>query len=157
MVHSFLNYFLPEDEYKRIRIVYFMAEAAFLLIGILLLFFFLNHYWLKWNLPDGSFVAFMVPMIMVVYTYTRYVFSGIEFTDIATRKDYRRQSRITLKRSLTLGLIYFVVSFIFKGIPSNWVEAIDIIGPAILVIVFYYIYDYISLKRSFKKNKELDD
>lgn len=38
MVQSFLNYLLPKDVYKRTRILYFMAEIAFFIVAILLIF-----------------------------------------------------------------------------------------------------------------------
>lgn len=157
MVRSFLNYLLPEDEYKRIRMVYFMAEAAFLIIVILLFFSFLNHYWLNWELSEGSFITFIIPMITIIYTYIRYILSGIEHTDIANKKGYKEQRRVILKRALSFGLIFFVGSLAFYGIPSDWVEAMNIIGPAIFSIIFYYIFDFTSLKRSYKKNKDLMD
>ncbi|MFD2925327.1 hypothetical protein [Halobacillus naozhouensis] len=157
MVRSFLNYFMPDDEYKRIRILYFMAEAAFIMTGILFLFSFLNLYWLEWEFPGGTFTAFLTAMIIMIYTYLRYIVSGIEHSDIANQKQYTRQGRGNLKKVLIFGLVFFVATFIASGIPSNWLEFLDIIGPTFLAMIFFYTLDYISLKRSYKKNKEIID
>lgn len=157
MIRSFFNFLLPEDEYKRIKIVYFLAEAAVLLAGILMLFNFLNLNWLKLEFNDGFLLLFFIAAFILFYTFLRYIFSGIEHTDVSNEKEYVNYRKKSLQNSLRFGLIFFVVTFIVKGMPSNWEEAIDIIGPSILVIVFHYLFDYISLKRSFKKNKDILD
>lgn len=156
MVQSFLNYFLPDDEYKRTRILYFMAEAAFLVTGILMFSSFVNQYWLNWEL-DGSIIGFLIAMCILCYTFLRYIFSGIEHTDIFNQKRYKKQCRETWKKVLISGLVFFIVSLAFSGIPSSWIEAMDLIGPSLLFMIFYYIVDSISLKRSYKKNKDLMD
>ncbi|MFC4023954.1 hypothetical protein ACFOUV_09120 [Oceanobacillus longus] len=156
MIQSFLNIFLPDDEYKRMKIVYIMAEATFLTTGILMLFSFLNLNWFKWSL-DGSLIMFLIAAFIMCYTFMRYIFSGIEHTDVSNENDYSTRRRKSLKNSLRFGLIFFVASFVIKGVPSGWVEAMDIIGPSILVIIFHYLFDYISLKRSYKKNKDVID
>lgn len=94
-------------------------------------------------------------MIMIIYVYIRYILSGIEYTDIANKKTYKIQQRILLKRTLIFGLILSVVSFAFFGIPSNWTETMNIIGRIVFAIIFYYIFNFISLKCSYKKNKYL--
>jgi len=156
MIHSFLNTFLPSDEYKRIKIVYIMAEASFLTTGILIIFSLININWLKWE-SDGSLIIFLIFSFILFYTFLRYIFSGIEHTNVYNKNDYSKQRRKSLKSSLRFGVIFFVASFVIKGIPSDLVNAMDIIGPSILAVIFYYLFDYISLKRSFKKNQELLD
>ncbi len=155
MVRSFLNYLLPDDEYKRIRILYFLAEAAVIATGLLFLYSFVNLYWLQWEF--GTFTAFITVAFIITYTYVRYVCSGLEHSDIANQKQYRKQERVNLKKALLFGLLFFVVTFISIGIPTNWIEVLDIIGPTILAIIFYYTLGYISLKRSYKKNREILD
>lgn len=159
MIHSFLNRFLPEDEYKRLRVLYFMAEAAFLMGGLLIMGSVLNNYWLEWNLNTitVTFILLMIPMTMAGYTFIRYIFSGIEHTEVSSQQDYKKQRRVIMKRSLLVGVIFFILNFIFKGIPNKLEDGIDIIALPIVFTMIYFLFDFMSLKQSIKKNKELED
>lgn len=159
MIRSFLNAFLPDDEYKRLRVLYFMAEAAFLMGGFLIVGSALNNYWLQWNFNTNTvtFILLMIPMVMGAYAFIRYIFSGIEYTEVSNKKDYNKERRAVVKRSLLFGVMFFIIHFIFKGIPANYDEGIDLVVLPIMVIIFYFLFDLFSLKRSIKKNKELDD
>lgn len=155
MIRSFLNIFLPKDEYKRIRILYFMAETTFITVVLLLLFGLLK-YFLNLRL-DPEFILLVGPFLMMAYTYVRYIFSGIEHTEISNKQDYRKKLGTVMKRSLVVGGVFCIAFIIIKGIPSNFKESMDIIVVPILVIIFSFLFDVISLKQSFEKNKELDD
>jgi hypothetical protein len=159
LIHSFLNVFLPDDEYKRLRVLYFMAEAAFLMIGLLMLGSALNNYLLKWNLEgtEVTFILTMIPMLMVGYTYFRYIFSGIEHTEVLNKQSYKRKRRVAGKRALSVGGIFFILLLIAKGIPKNYDEGMDLIALPVISTLLYFLFDLISLKRSVKKNTELED
>ncbi|MBY0221228.1 MULTISPECIES: hypothetical protein [Sporosarcina] len=159
MILSFLNVFLPEDEYKRLRVLYFMAEAAFLMGGLLMLGSALNNYWLKWNLDstEVTFILMMFPMLMVGYTYFRYIFSGIEHTEVSNKRGYKEERRVAGKRALLVGVLFFIIFVIVKGIPTNYYERIDMIALPIVFTLLYFLFDLVSLKRSAKKNNELED
>lgn len=62
MIRSFLNTFLPEDEYKRLKILYVMAETAFLTVLALLLFGFFKYY-LNFNLST-ELILLLGPFFM---------------------------------------------------------------------------------------------
>ncbi|WP_240378241.1 hypothetical protein [Bacillus piscicola] len=120
MVHSFLNIFLPEDEYKRLRVLYFMAETTFLSVVILLIFG-LMKYILNFSTLDTEFVVLLGPFVMMAYAYVRYILSGIEHTEVSNDQEYKKARRIAVKRSLLVGVVFFVLNFIIKGIPTNYV------------------------------------
>lgn len=155
MIRSFLNVFLPEDEYKRMRILYFMAETTFItIIGLLLLG--LMKYFLDFNI-DTEFILLLSPFIMIAYSYFRYVFSGIEYTEVTNRQDYIKRRRISVNRSFLVGVIFSIILLIVKGIPDNWNDRIDLIAMPIIFTFLYFLFELISLKRSYKKNQSLTD
>jgi len=156
MIRSFLNVFLPEDEHKRTRILYFMAEATFLTVVILLLFG-LMKYVLNIVHLDTDFVVMIGPFLVMAYVYFRYIFSGIEFTDVANKGEFKKQRRVVFKRSLLVGVLFFMISPIVKGIPNSPGERIELIALSIIFTIFYVLFDYISLKRSYKINRDLTD
>lgn len=156
MIRSFLNAFLPEEEYKRLRVLYFMAETTFLTVVILLLFG-LMKYILNFPALDTEFVVLLGPFLMMAYAYFRYILSGIEHTEVSNEREYKKARRIVVKRSLLVGVIFFVLNFIVKGIPTNYEDGIELIALTILFTLFYFLFDFVSLKRSYKKNGELDD
>lgn len=126
MIRSFLNVFLSEDEYKRMRIVYFLAETTVITIVILLLFGF-GKYTLKIPHVNTELLLLLGPFLMITYPFLRYILSGIEYTEIV------------------------------KGIPTTFIECLDLVIPTILFIPLYYLFEWVSLKRSFEKNKKLDE
>lgn len=156
MFRSFLNIFLPDDEYKRTRILYFMAEAmlmtvvAFLVIGMPVYFF--NHLSI-----DGEALLFLTPFLMVTYTFLRYIFSGLQHTEIFHERDYKRERLQAIIRTGLSGFFFFIALLIIKGIPKNISETLDLIFLPVFFIIFYFILEITSLKRSIKKNKELDE
>lgn len=156
-VKSFLNVFLPDDEYKRTRILYFMAEGTFISVTLLILFAFINNTWLQLEIGDFSFFAFIIAISNVLYIFIRYILSGIEYSDVVTEKRYKREVRSIGRNGLIFGATFLLVLGISSGIPSNLEEILDIVGPAILGTIFYFLISYISLKRSYKKNKDLLD
>lgn len=156
-MRSFLNYLLPDDEYKRTRILYFLAESAVILAVGLLIFTGLNSYWFEIGDFNLTFTLFLIYIFIIFYVYLRYIFSGIEFTSVYNKKQYKRERQLRVKTAFSSGVVFFLVNFFLKGIPTNLEEWLDIVGPSVLFIVFFILFDFISLKRSFKKNKELMD
>lgn len=155
MIRSFLNTFLPEDEYKRMRILYFMAETTFFSVIILFLLGFLKYIF-NINL-DTEFILVLTPPLMLAYTYFRYVFAGIEYTEVSNKNDYMKRRRVASSRSLFMGVMFSIIFFIVKGIPNNWNDGIDLIAMPIIFTVLYFIFEMISLNRSYKQNKDLTD
>jgi len=153
MIRSFLNIFLPEDEYKRLQVLYIMAETTFLTIVILLLFG-LMKYILNFLHLDTDFLVMIGPFLMMAYAYFRYIFSGIEFTEVADKQMYKKSRRSIIISGITFGVLFAIVYFIPFGPKKEGLEAIAFVG---LMAFFYFLFDYISLKRSYKKNKDLPD
>lgn len=155
MIQSFLNVFLPEDEHKRARILYFMAEATFLSVGILLL---VGTFKYVFNFVfDTEIFVMLGPFVMMAYVYLRYIFSGIEFTEVMSKGEYKQQRHVVVKRALAVGILFFLLSLFIKGIPTNSEELIDSLAISIIFSIFYFLFDFISLKRSFEKNRALTD
>ncbi|GIP64431.1 hypothetical protein J32TS6_29860 [Virgibacillus pantothenticus] len=153
MKHSFLHVFLPKDEYKRMRVVRFLAEAA-VILAIMLILTVLISSWFAWSL-DGMLLAFAAFSFILIYTYLRYILSGIEFTDVINKENYSKTKRNLRKRAIRFGAIFFIVLLLIRGIPNSWIDFLDILGPSVLASIFMLIFDRLSLKKSYEKNKEL--
>ncbi|WP_165444927.1 hypothetical protein [Gracilibacillus phocaeensis] len=84
----------------------------------------------------------------------RYILSGIEYTDVVTEKHYKKEIRALLSRTVsfvvTFGLLYLMYTLLSGGV--SW---IDFIGLTISVGIVSFVFDFISLKQSYEKNKEL--
>jgi len=132
-----------------------MAETTFLTVVFLLLFG-LMKYILNLHL-DTDLLVMISPFLMMAYVYFRYIFSGIEFTDVANKGEYKKQRHVVVKHSLLFGVVFLIIQFIVKETPTNYVEGIELIALPIIATLFYFLFDYISLKRSYKKNRELTD
>jgi hypothetical protein len=153
MIKSWLSFFLPDDEYKRQRIVYFLAEGSILLLIFLGLLFGANQL-SRWS-PDVDIILGLAIVVFILYVFTRYMLSGIEYTDVSTEKQYKRERSISVKKSIFFAITFFVLSILFMGVPRLKQEWIDILGISIIAAILLFLINYISLKRSYKKNKDL--
>ncbi|WP_042220486.1 hypothetical protein [Oceanobacillus manasiensis] len=154
---SFLNYLLPDDEYKRTRILYFLGESAVILALGAFIFAALEIFLFDLGEFDIAITLFIVFGFIGTYTYMRYIFSGIEFTNVYNQKQYKKERKFRFIAAISSGFVFFIVIFLFNGKPSNTEDWFDIIGPSVFFIIFLFLFDYISLKRSYRKNKELTD
>jgi len=93
---------------------------------------------------DTEFLLLLGPFLMMAYTYFRYIFSGIEHTEVLNKQNYRKKRKIAVKRSLLVGLIFFIISFIVKGVPTSYDEGIDLIALPIIFILLYFLFELIS-------------
>ncbi|NBJ69297.1 MULTISPECIES: hypothetical protein [Clostridia] len=153
MKHSFLHVFLPKDEYKRMRVVGFLAEAAVMVAVMLILTVFISS-WFDWSL-DSMVLAFAAFGFIVIYTYLRYILSGIEFTDVVSKDNYFKTKIKIRKRATKFGAIFFIVLLLTRGIPNSWSVFFEILGLSVFAFILMLIFDRLSLKKSYEKNKDL--
>ncbi|MBC5635211.1 MULTISPECIES: DUF3278 domain-containing protein [Ornithinibacillus] len=150
---SWLSFLLPDDEYREKRALYFLFEGSVILLLFLIGIFIINRY-VPYFQIDLEFALFIAIWIFLGYVFLRYITSGMEYTDISTEKAYKKQLKVILTKSCGFVIIFHLLYlvFMFPNSISEWYEmiAVSIIGGLILFFV-----DYISLKNSYKKNKEL--
>src|SRR5699024_11113237 len=126
------------------------SVALLLLLGLI-------KYVFNFMFFDADILIMMAPFLMMAYVYLRYIFSGIEFTEVASKGAYHKQRRASGKRSLLAGLLFFLIQLLINGLPANPDEKLDLIALPIIFTIFYFLFDFISLKRSYRKNKDLTD
>src|SRR5690625_4259107 len=131
-----------------------MAETTFLTVLVLLMIASLKYYA---NLPfDTELLLLLGPFIMNGYTYVRYILSGIEYTNVSNEREYKEQRKKVVIRSLVIGVVFFFILLLFKGIPTKLEETIELIVLPILFIIFFILFNFFSLKRSMKKNQDVE-
>ncbi len=112
MKKSWIAFLLPKDEYKETRILYFIAESFFLLIGIVLLIIFSNRF-SKVLDEEIPLVLLAVLISLIGYVLIRYIFSGIEYANVFEEVDYRRE----LKKMFLSGFRFAIIfAFISSGL-----------------------------------------
>ncbi|HLS34806.1 MAG TPA: hypothetical protein VK061_01045 [Bacillota bacterium] len=131
-----------------------MAETTFLTVLMLLIIGSLKYYA---NLPfDPELLLLLGPFIMNGYTYVRYILSGIEYTNVSNEREYKEQRKKVVIRSLVIGVVFFLILLLFKGILTKLEETIELIVLPILFIIFFILFNFFSLKRSMKKNQDVE-
>lgn len=156
MKKTWLSFFLPDDEYKERKMLYFLAEASFILLSVLVLFFVINLIFPHWGLPVEIVIGFSIGTF-ILYVYGRYICSGIEYTDVSTDKEFTHEKKRIIIKSIGFILTFFISYFLVKGIPALLEKWVDLIGVALLGGLFLFLIDFISLKKSYNKNKDLLD
>lgn len=155
MIQSWLSILLPDDEYKKQRMLYFIAEGAIILLIFLGITFGVKHF-SSWKL-DIEIVLGAAIAVFVLYVFLRYTFSGIEYTDVSTAKQYHKEIKFFIKKSIIFAVLFAVTYALFIGMQRIQEEWIDILAVASIASIFLFLINYISLNRSYRINKQLEE
>ena len=151
---SWISFLLPNDEYKEKKILYFMSEGSIVLV-ISLMFIFISSRYIPYFQIDLEFSLFLSIFIFIGYVFLRYIISGIEYTEIATQHSYKKEIKNIFRNTCNFVVSFILLYLIFTDVPSNRKEWIEIIGLFLSVGFIWFFTSYISLKKSYKKNKDL--
>ncbi|SHG77582.1 hypothetical protein [Ornithinibacillus halophilus] len=148
---SWISFLLPNDEYKKKRMLYFFSEGSIILLLTLVGMSILNNY-----IDIKTEVSLLLAIaIFLSYISGRYIISGMEYTDVVTEGAYRKELKHIFVRTGGFASIFMLLYLVVTGIPNSQSEWIEIIALLLSVSLLWFITSYISLKRSYKKNKEL--
>ncbi|MED1287535.1 MULTISPECIES: DUF3278 domain-containing protein [Bacillus] len=148
---SWISFLIPDDEYKEKKMLYFFSEGGIFLFLFLIAMIISNKYF---NI-SVEIVLLCSIAIFLFYVFGRYIMSGIEYTDISTEKAYIKELRVIFIRTVTFVFIFMSVYMTFIKIPNNSNEWLEILGFLLSVSIVMFFSSFISLKCSYKKNKEL--
>lgn len=148
---SWISFLLPNDEYKEKKMLYFFSEGAVILFLSLIVMMICNKYFHL----DVEIVLLVAIAIFLFYVSGRYIVSGIEYTDISTERAYKKELKVISIRTIGFVVIYLVCYLIFINLPKNFNDWFEILSLLIGISIIWFLSSYISLKRSYKKNKEL--
>lgn len=79
----------------------------------------------------------------------------MEYGDVATEKAFRKERRVILIRTIGFVVIFLMLYLTIIEFPADWSQWFELLGLLLLVSVVMFITNYISLKRSYLKNKDL--
>lgn len=156
LIKSFLNPLLSKDEYKRQGFLYFLSEAAVILM-IALLGLNIIHF-LFIDLKDILEILLLILMFFVIiYPASRYIWLGMEYGDVVDSSNYKRTRRKGAIQSVGTGLFFWFFLFIFKKYVDKEVDLFEVVMMTILFTLFHLSLTMISLRKSYKKNQSLED
>ncbi|WP_449537753.1 hypothetical protein [Ferdinandcohnia sp. Marseille-Q9671] len=148
---SWITFLLPTDEYKEKRILYFFSEGAIILLLSLVLLVIGNRF-LNIDVETALLVA---TGFFLFYVLGRYIISGIEYTEVATKDSYKKETKQIFGKTFRFAGIFLLLFFLFDGLPRDKNQWIDHIGIVATASLLWFFISYLSLRRSYKKNKEL--
>src|SRR5699024_4632406 len=141
------------DEYVDQKKTQFKIEALYIIIGLLSLN--ILQGFITGNLSDHVLLSIGIVYFFTVYYLLRKVFTGLEYPDIATEKGYKKKRKEVVMLWLTSFVIFVTINIGHKLIFSPEREWIDIIGLSGLFLLFLFLIEYFSVKRSYKKNQDI--
>lgn len=156
MEKTWIANLLSKDEYREKRFLYFVAESVLILSILLFLYLIVDSFLIDLNVP-GDMMALISLGFLSIYILLRSTLTGIEYPEIATKARYKKEKRSKIYGSIRFGILFIIVYGVFKGIPANLQEVVNVIGPATLAAIFFFLLNYISLRKSYSKNRELLD
>ena len=154
MTKSWLKVFLPTDEYKERQMLYFLAEAAVLAIVIMIGMIAIDALVTP---ITGKVVLLVMIAFIILYTGARYIFAGIEYTDVDTEELYKHQRKLLVTKSVIFYSIFIstYVIFNFFNLFNMKEDLLELVAVGLLASVFLFGTSYISLKKSYEKNKDI--
>ncbi|MBY0099683.1 hypothetical protein [Mesobacillus maritimus] len=153
-MRTWISFLLPEDEYKEKRVLHFLSEGSIILL-ISLVSLFISSRYLHFFQIDLEFALFISIILFLGYVFLRYIYSGMEYTDVATEGTYKQELKKTFRGTCLFVGTFTLVYLVFEGIPNNLNEWIETIGLPLTCGLVWYFFSFVSIKKSYKKNKEL--
>ncbi len=151
---SWLTMFLPEDEYKQKRLISFLAEAAVIAFLTTLIGAALTR---LTSIPalasEKSFL--IIAAVLILYPLLRYILSGIEYADIFTSQQYKKQMKHITFRSIIFFILFNLI-YATATEHHGWSTIIQTTGLALIFMTLLFLIDISSLTVSYKKNKNLE-
>lgn len=153
MEKTWVRFLLPDDEYKRRNMLVYFAEAAILQLVVMIVLLVISRFD---PFPIASVLVLLWMLFgTIAYIWIRYILSGMEFAEIMTEKAYRRERKVIVIKSTSflLNMCAGISSlYIFGMMSAPLIEGLMVTFIAALLL---FITNYVSLKRSYQKNKEL--
>ena len=148
---TWISFLLPDDEYKEKKMLHFLAEGGFLLFLFLIGMTILNQFY---NIGSTTTLLLSI-LFFIVYVGARYILSGIEYTDVVNEKAYKRELKLLITKTTSFVIIFTLLYVVFVEFPSTWGGWFELLGMLFTVTLLWFMTSFISLKRSYKKNKDL--
>ena len=154
---SWLTIFLPQDEYKERQMLIFLAEAAVMQVVLILVLMSISQLLIPMT---SGFMLVICLFSIILYVGGRYILSGIEYTDINTEEEYKTQVKVLRVKSIGFVIIYFILAVIFgvfEMVPffDSQRDLLEFFVFLAISGVFLFVLEYISLRKSYLKNKDL--
>lgn len=148
---SWLSFLLPNDEYKEKKMLQFFSEGAILLFLSLVITLICSRFV---NLAIDTVLLLHIGLFLF-YVYGRYIISGIEFTAIATDRAYRKELKAIMAKAIGFTAIFIFLYSIMFGLPIVTSEWLENLGFPLLTGLVMFFTNFISLRLSYNRNKEL--
>ncbi len=94
---------------------------------------------------------------MIIYPATRYVLSGMEHDDVMDEEGYKKTRKKGIIQTFGTGIMFFIFFLLLNIFREGSIDYISIIMVPILFTIFFGIFTMVSLKKSYNKNKDLDN
>lgn len=140
---SWISFMLPKDEYQQKRILFFLAESGILLLFLMIILIFLNWRYPVVDIELGTGLILFFGCYIVYFT-VRHSISGIEYADIISQVDVKKQRKRLLIEGVFCNVLFLILSL------STKLSLVSLIG-----VNFVLLFRYVSIKKSYNKNKEL--
>ncbi|XKH49870.1 hypothetical protein LG275_09540 [Chryseomicrobium palamuruense] len=78
-------------------------------------------------------------------------------TLVLPKDEYKQQLKKITIQTIGFGVLYFVVYSLISGLPSNGAGWLEIGGFFSILLLMYFGIHFISLRRSYSKNRQALD
>lgn len=144
---SWIAFLLPRDEYKEKMMLYFLAEGAVILLLALVGMLVYSNYF---NITITNALLLSI-LIFAMYVTARYSTSGIEYTNVTTIKAFKKETKEIATRTIVFFVMLVLLYLLLEG-TDKW---LNLVFLTLGISITWFLLSFISLKRSYHKNKDL--
>lgn len=156
MIKSFMGKLLSQDEYKRLSTLYFLAESAVILLFVLICLTITQLFF--YDLSGGFDILLLcATFFLIVYPTTRYVLSGMEHDDVIDQSTYKKRRKKGIVQTLGTGVMMFIFLLLLNLFRSEPIDILSLIIIPSFFTFFFGLLTIVSLKKSYNKNKDLEE
>lgn len=152
---SFFQSQVSNDEYVDKKKLQFRLEALYIIIALLAINGLVGI--LTGNFSGHVLLSIGIVVFFCTYLLLRFTFNGLDHPDVASKNMYKTKRREVLVYTVISAVIFFMINLGYKLFFKSHSSWIDIIGVSIIFLVIFGIWNYISVKKSYRKNKEIFD
>jgi hypothetical protein len=154
-IKSFFLSRISNDEYVDKKKLQFRLEALYIIIILLAINVLIGV--LTGDYSEHVILSAGILFFFVIYTLLRSIFTGLEYPEVAGKRAYKTKRHEVLVYAGVAGIIFLVINIgdkLFFNTDKSWV---DIIVISIIFIMVFFVLNYISVRMSYQKNKDIGD
>lgn len=143
------------DEYVEQKKQQFQLEGLYVIIIILVINSLQGLF--RNDISSHVLLSIGILLFLIVYYSLRKIFTGIGYPNIESEKKYQKKMKQIRSFAILAFTIFTVINVSNKLLFNSDQSWIDIIAVSIIFLILLFTFEYFSVKKSYEKNKSMEE